>query len=1194
MDHCSNNKNVLKEFTIIDVSGIKAYKSKLMVSAVTTLVTVLIFLSGSAAIGQPSTGRIAIDLNSNWRTIAGNDESPLAPAFQIKFDDSKWKQVTVPHNWDDYHGYRRLLHGNKHGDAWYRRTVKLKQSKAGKRFFLFFEGVGSYATVYLNGQEVGAHAGGRTTFTIDVTNHIKTDGTNNQLAVRAWHPPFIKDLPWVCGGCSDERGFSEGSQPMGIFRPVQLIITNDLRIEPFGVHAWATLKGNAAVLNINTLIKNYGAQQKLFTVVHNLVDKKGAIVKTVTEKGSLKANSNLELSTKNIDIKKVNLWSVEDPYLYKIVSVIKEGSREIDRLETDFGFRTVNWKTATNQFYLNGKPVFINGVAEYEHLIGQSHAFSKEQVVARIKWMEAAGFNAFRDGHQPHNLLYGKLFNQKGILWWTQLSAHVWYDTPEFKANFKQLLKEWVIERRNDPSVVLWGLQNESKIPEAFAKECTQLIRDLDPTSASQRLVTTCNGGEGTDWDVPQNWTGTYGGNPDTYGEDLKKQVLVGEYGAWRTLDLHTEGGYKQNAPVSEDRFTQLMEKKLRLAESVKDSVAGHFFWLLTSHDNPGRIQGGEGLRELDRIGPVNYKGMLTPWEEPTDIFYMFRSNYVSAQKEPMVYIASHTWPNRWTKPGLKDSIMVYSNCDEVELFNDLGQVSLGKQKHGGFGTHFIFNKANIQYNVLYAVGYVNGKSVARDTVFLDHLPEAPGVAALRPSGTSLLKPKPGLNYVYRVNSGGADYVDEWGNKWSADRALHPNAANKYWGSSSWTSAFDNMPAFFASQRRTNAAIKGTKDWALFQSFRYGLNQLYYQFPLPNGSYEIELYFVEPWLGVGGSMEAGAMRLFDVAVNGQTVIKDLDIWKEAGANKALKKTVTAKVSNGLLRISFPDTRAGQAIISAIAIASNSRNIKAAPASEMIRELKCNGCVYNAWLDEGDQLFTNQATRVYKLDPALFGADWIRVSRNNSTKLQFVANETIDVYVGVAKENASVLKDFERLSDSIVSDEEGGKKYDVYRKRFETGKTVIIDSKDIGLMGILPATNMQPAYDLKPTTSYKADVAVLNSSVVKQVVAGGERTVVKNNEPAEITWPIATGVADVYSITVKYNSPLEQDVTGTLQLFDVGNNKMVDEAVVFKTTRPGKWNYITINTGGMINAGSYKVKLITRNANGLIVSNIDIQ
>ena len=132
------------------------------------------------------------------------------------------------------------------------------------------------------------------------------------------------------------------------------------------------------------------------------------------------------------------------------------------------------------------------------------------------------------------------------------MGAHVWYDSPDFKNNFKTLLKEWVRERRNSPSVVLWGLQNESKLPEEFAKECTEIIRQMDPTASSQRLVVTCNGGTGTDWDVPQNWTGTYGGNPSTYNEDIKRQVLIGEYGAWRTLDLHTEGPFVQNGIYSD------------------------------------------------------------------------------------------------------------------------------------------------------------------------------------------------------------------------------------------------------------------------------------------------------------------------------------------------------------------------------------------------------------------------------------------------------------------------------------------------------------------------------------------------------------------------------------------------------------------------------------------------------------------
>jgi hypothetical protein len=153
-----------------------------------------------------------INLNNDWQTsLAGTNE---------------WKKVNVPHNWDDYYGYRRLLHGNLHGDAVYKKNFTIKQSKTGKRFFLFFEGVGSYATVLLNNKTVGSHAGGRTTFTLDVTDAIKTDGTKNELEVKASHPANIKDLPWICGGCSDERGFSEGSQPLGIFRPVQIIFVS--------------------------------------------------------------------------------------------------------------------------------------------------------------------------------------------------------------------------------------------------------------------------------------------------------------------------------------------------------------------------------------------------------------------------------------------------------------------------------------------------------------------------------------------------------------------------------------------------------------------------------------------------------------------------------------------------------------------------------------------------------------------------------------------------------------------------------------------------------------------------------------------------------------------------------------------------------------------------------------------------------
>ena len=200
------------------------------------------------------------------------------------------------------------------------------------------------------------------------------------------------------------------------------------------------------------------------------------------------------------------------------------------------------------RFYLNGKPEYINGVCEYEHMFGQSHAFSSEQIEARMKEVMGAGFNAFRDAHQLHNLLYKEIIDKNGILWWPQFSAHIWYDTPQFKESFKRHLIQWVKERRNSPSIILWGLQNESTIPAEFAKECSDIIRSLDPTCGTQRLITTCNGGEGTDWNVVQNWSGTYGGKIEDYAKELSRndQLLNGEYGAWRTIGNHTGERYTE------------------------------------------------------------------------------------------------------------------------------------------------------------------------------------------------------------------------------------------------------------------------------------------------------------------------------------------------------------------------------------------------------------------------------------------------------------------------------------------------------------------------------------------------------------------------------------------------------------------------------------------------------------------------
>jgi beta-galactosidase len=1154
------------------------------------LVLCFFSLNGASSLYAQNQIRKDISLNASWLSIADEKNNNAYNRFQqINYNTLSWKKVNVPHNWDQYEGYQRKLHGNKHGYAWYRRVFKTYEIKQGKRFFLYFEGVGSYATVWLNGKKVGYHAGGRTTFTLDVTDAIKLNNQDNVLGVRADHPANIQDLPWVDGGCSTERGFSEGSQPMGIFRPVHLIITNEVRVEPFGVHIWNDNKisDQAAVLNLSTTVKNYGFKPKNISIINRLLDHNGKLVKVLSKIVTVPVGKEIQINQQTDKIINPKLWSLENPYLYTLQTILVENGKVVDELKTPYGIRWISWpigqQANQKQFLLNGKPVFINGIAEYEHLIGQSHAFSNEQISSRVRQIKAAGFNAFRDAHQPHNLLYSDYWDKEGILCWTQMAAHIWYDTPEFRKNFKSLLTDWVKERRNSPAVVLWGLENESTLPENFAKECTELIRKLDPTASSQRKVTTCNGGKGTDWDVPQNWTGTYGGNPLAYGEDLQRQVLVGEYGAWRTIDLHhtdTNGkGYTEN------KMTDLMETKVRLAESVKDKTAGHFFWLYSSHDNPGRVQGGEGLRDLDRIGPVNYKGMFTPWEEPTDVFYMFRANYAPKQTEPMVYIVSHTWPNRWTKPGIKDSIVVYSNCDEVELFNDIDGESLGRKKRGVIGTHFQWNKPDIQYNVLYAVGYVKGKAVAKDQVVLQNLPKSPNFQTLI-SDKKLTVPARDYKYIYRVNCGGGDYTDANGSKWSADRNL---TSQNSFGSTSWTANFTGVPPFFASQRRTFQPISGTTDWKLFQTFRYGRDQLKYHFPLPDGEYLVELYFIEPWLGIGGGLDAKAMRLFDVAFNGKTVIEDLDIWKEAGSNTLLKKTIKTTVKGGYLDINFPEVKVGQAVISAIAIASLNAGVQAAaPSRSLLSKIK--NAEFNNWLDIGDEQFKGESSTFTALPSNLYGAEWLKASRGQEG-IEFTATDTVDTFIAL-NVNSSVPQGFEDSKTSLINSQD--ETFSLYRKRLDPNERIIFDSRTATVF-VLPVTHLQPAYDLKTTISYKATDGILTGKeMVKSMLMDKERVVFNAADHGSLTWKISVGVADTYSLTIKYHNPSEQVLKGKLEFLSADGTLMKTEMVEFAPTKAGKWNYLSTNTGSMINAGSYHLRLTAIDSKGLAIDALDVQ
>ncbi|MBK0370905.1 malectin domain-containing carbohydrate-binding protein [Flavobacterium agrisoli] len=1152
--------------------------------------------------GKSARSRVEVSLNSLWQTIL-MDELPVSENEFVKKPNvnEQWQIVTVPHNWDQYYGFRRAKHGNLHGTAWYHRNLTLDKKQKGKQHFLFFEGVSSYATVWVNGQKVGEHKGGRTTFTIDITKAISFD-KNNEILVKAAHPEFIADLPWVCGGCSGEWGFSEGSQPMGIFRPVTLVVTNDIRIEPFGVHIWndKTTSKEKALLHTTTEIKNYGTSNKSLIIENNLFDSNGKLVTSSKSDLEFIAGEIKEISQTLPQISNPKLWSPSNPYLYQLVTSIFENGKKIDELKTPYGIRWVSWPVSRdgkdNRFYINDEPFFVNGTCEYEHQIGNSHAFSQEQIKARVEQIKAAGFNAFREAHQPHNLEYQKLLDENGILFWSQFSAHIWYDTPKFKENFKILLREWIKERRNNPSVVMWGLQNESTIPKAFAEECTQIIREMDPLSEKQRIVTTCNGGEGTDWNVVQNWSGTYGGDPFNYDLEMRNQLLNGEYGAWRSHDLHTEGEFDQKGILSENRFSQLMEIKVREAESVRDKMAGQFQWIFASHENPGRTQNGEGYRDIDKVGPVNYKGLFSIWGEPLDAYYMYRANYVSAKTNPMVYIVSHTWPNRWDEPGVKNGIDIYSNCDAVELFNDINSVSLGKLKNPGIGKHFQFNNVNIQYNVLYAVGYVNGVAVAKDYIVLNNLPEAPGLKNTTEKIETILQPKKSYNYLYRVNSGGSEFKDTFGNIWSAD--VHKTKENT-WGSVSWTDSFTDLPAFYASQRMTYDPIEGTENDKLFQTFRYGVDKLKYEFPAPDGKYLVELFFTEPWYGTGEGMNCENWRLFDIAINDEIVAQDVDIWKEVGHDKAFKLSFKAKSKNGKIVISFPNVKVGQAIISGIAISTKNKKIEAAPASpKNIQNVVLNSNLeYNieTWLDINSKQFNDSDIQFTQVPSEISGAEFIQFPKNktNSGSLTLLRDSNVFVFYPSSNNNLDKLDGYTKLSDKAKNS--FGASFDVYQKKFSKTDTVIFgETVSPSCIAVAPYYSMGEKDDSRKTLVLEAELAeTKGKGIITSNFKNADFIEFTERTPNSVKFVVKPGVAGVYLMRFKFINCNETPLKVKFKMQDAYGIMMRDDTIEFAPT-PDKWKILNTTSGGYINAGTYTITLEGDDMYGLMLDAFEFQ
>lgn len=675
--------------------------------------------------------------NSDWKFKLGDTKN----AFKKSFDDSEWLSVSIPH---DFNGGVDGVNNNVFlgrfdfnndpdqmlmykGVGWYRTNFVIEKKYEGKKVFIEFEAVSLDAKVWINGKKVGGHQGGYTAFKFDITDYIKYD-TENTLAVSVDNSNNPTIAPWM----ADEKNSFPFSFDYaiygGIYRDVWISITDPIKIEK--VFNTPVCGGQApTVLTIETRVKNYSKEEKKVGLSTLIQDPNGLAVATLKTQKTIKPGEEVSFKQMESRLGDVLFWDIDNPNLYTVKSSVSYNGIEVDDYTSTFGFRYFTLANNT-AFNLNGKNMSIRGVNRHQDMEGLGYALPNEQHHTDVSLLKEAGFNFVRHAHYPCDVEFAKACDEQGMMLWLEIPlTGSTSDNPEFLKNCKSQLTEMIEQYYNNPSVIVWGIGNESDrsgsneaVSNHVFKELATLAKEMD----ANRPTTGCNYQYTSNQNIvdvyaPQDWAGWYYGSLDLY----KPTQVIGEYGADIHYENHTEQVFDPsidyNSSGKPEFWTQeygafLHEYKVSVAESLSDSFPGHFVWVGFDFASPRLGRG------MNPIPYMNQKGLfLHDHKTPKDVYYFYQSMYREASDYPMVYIVSESWSDRWTEPGAKN-IWAYSNCDSVTLYNDFGKLELGtRMKDGGprNDTRFQWDSVEVNNHIIYAEGWFENSVVARDTLIL-------------------------------------------------------------------------------------------------------------------------------------------------------------------------------------------------------------------------------------------------------------------------------------------------------------------------------------------------------------------------------------------------------------------------------------------------------------------------------------------
>lgn len=706
-----------------------------------SLSLILLIAMASCAKQPPRTTN---SFNEGWTFHLGD----VKEASGTNFDDSGWRKLDLPHDWaieGDFSADNPSGAGGgalPGGIGWYRKSFSLDKSLQGKKVFVDFDGVYMNSDVWINGVHLGFRPYGYISFRYDITPYVRFDAPNT-IAVRV---------------DNSEQPNSRWYSGCGIYRNVWLTT-----VEPVYVDLWGTYvttpeitDKNAAVF-VKTTIKNETAKNKNVKVLHTILNHLGKEVAVGSSDLEIVSGASDETET-HINLANPVLWTLENPYLYTVVTKIFADGKQSDEYETDFGIRSFAFD-AQKGFFLNGEQTKIKGVCMHHDLGCLGAAVNTRAIERQLEILKEMGVNGIRTAHNPPAPELLQLCDRMGFI--VQDETFDMWRKRKTTYDYSRYFNEWherdladhIRRDRNHPSVFMWSIGNEvleqwthadadtldiqqanlllnfkrdvsttapddsMSVNSLLTKKLADMVRALDPT----RPVTAGNNEPrpinhlfrsgaldiiGFNYHEYEfgNVATNYPGKPFIASETTSALATRGYYRM--PSDSAFVWPVRWDIPFFDSTFScssydnchvpwGLTHEKAWLEVKKNDFVSGMYIW--TGFDYIGEPTPFGFPARSSYFGIVDLAGF------PKDVYYMYQSEWTD---KDVLHVFPH-W--NWTEGETVDVWAYYNNADEAELF--LNGVSQGVKRKEGDRMHLSW-RLNYVPGTVKVVSRKNGKEV--------------------------------------------------------------------------------------------------------------------------------------------------------------------------------------------------------------------------------------------------------------------------------------------------------------------------------------------------------------------------------------------------------------------------------------------------------------------------------------------------